>query len=303
MAVCVWLLACAEDSRSPSPSTDPMIGSDAQTAVDAGRSAPKTDSGATPAPLPDAQPAATPDSAADTSATPGPDTSTPTTIGDTAVPAGDAADTDRPPLLADVPKELGSTQLQYCRDVKGDGKPNAKMSFFISAEHAAGGNFGGLAGADSFCQTLAHNVGITNRSWRAFLSAEGTTGGPKVNARERVGKGPWFNYRGEDIGPLEAFFSTTMKPDTTKLLTHWGHMPPCRDVFGHQVLTGSDKMGNVAPGKTCNDWTSSTGFATAGHYVTNGHAVAEHDNSPCSGGRAGQLSITFGRIYCFAIDP
>jgi hypothetical protein len=71
------------------------------------------------------------------------------------------------------------------------------MTFFVtSVGRGFGGNLGGLSGADNHCQRLAENVGQGNRQWRAYLSAPATASSPAVNARDRIGKGPWINAAG-----------------------------------------------------------------------------------------------------------
>src|SRR4249919_2003341 len=76
----------------------------------------------------------------------------------------------------------------------GPATQQSKMSFFItSVNPGKGADFGGLAGADRYCQSLAASVGAGNRTWRAYLSTTATPGNPAVNARDRIGNGPWFN--------------------------------------------------------------------------------------------------------------
>ena len=77
---------------------------------------------------------------------------------------------------------------------------NQPMSFFItSAGSGDGANLGGLAGADKTCQTLAKAAGVGNKTWHAYLSASAANGQPAVNARDRIGKGPWFNVKGVQV--------------------------------------------------------------------------------------------------------
>src|SRR5438874_5892358 len=74
------------------------------------------------------------------------------------------------------------------------------MTFFVTSEPIGdGGNLGGLAGADAHCQLLATAVGAGNRTWHAYLSTQARPGQPAVNARDRIGKGPWYNFKGEMI--------------------------------------------------------------------------------------------------------
>ena len=78
--------------------------------------------------------------------------------------------------------------------------PSPMMNFFATSVPVGdGGNLGGLAGADAHCQTLATAVGAGNRTWHAYLSTQSRPGKPAVNARDRIGKGPWYNFRGDMI--------------------------------------------------------------------------------------------------------
>src|SRR5688572_12742113 len=78
--------------------------------------------------------------------------------------------------------------------------PDPKMSYFVTSKGLGkGGNLGGLEGADRHCQALATAAGAGNTTWRAYLSTQARPGKPAINARDRIGKGPWFNYKGEMI--------------------------------------------------------------------------------------------------------
>ena len=85
-------------------------------------------------------------------------------------------------------------------------KPSPMMNFFVTSEPIGdGGNLGGLAGADAHCQALATAVAAGNRTWHAYLSTQARPGQPAVNARDRIGKGPWYNFKGEMIAQDLAF--------------------------------------------------------------------------------------------------
>src|SRR4051812_2651720 len=78
--------------------------------------------------------------------------------------------------------------------------PAPPMSFFItSAGSGKGADLGGLAGADAQCQRLAAAAGSTNKTWHAYLSTSAASGKPAVNARDRIGNGPWFNAKGQRV--------------------------------------------------------------------------------------------------------
>src|SRR5215470_19454255 len=87
---------------------------------------------------------------------------------------------------------------EYPRGVK----PSPMMNFFVTSEPVGdGGNLGGLAGADAHCQTLAMAADAGNRTWHAYLSTQARPGKPAVNARDRIGQGPWFNWSFAQLGP------------------------------------------------------------------------------------------------------
>ena len=82
----------------------------------------------------------------------------------------------------------------------GPSTPQAGMSFFVTSTNPGkGADFGGLAGADRYCQSLAASAGAASRTWRAYLSASATPGSPSVDARDRIGSGPWRNIKGDVI--------------------------------------------------------------------------------------------------------
>src|SRR5918911_5536738 len=97
---------------------------------------------------------------------------------------------------------------EYPRGVK----PSPMMNFFVTSEPVGdGGNLGGLAGAAAHCQTLAAAVGAGNRSWHAYLSTQARPGQPAVNARDRIGPGPWFNWSFAQLGaPQNALISVDL---------------------------------------------------------------------------------------------
>src|SRR6186997_596743 len=193
----------------------------------------------------------------------------------------------------------------------------SQMSFFItSAGPGNGANLGGLAGADKQCQTLAAAAGAGNRTWRAYLSAAAAAGQPAVNAKDRIGKGPWMNVKGVVIAKsVEDLHSdnNNLKKDTA--LTEKGTV-----VNGvgdtpnqHDILTGSQADGTLQPGDgdtTCNNWTSNSdgsGSAQLGHVDRMGRgATASSWNSahPSRGCSQPNLIATGGNgyLYCFATN-
>lgn len=142
---------------------------------------------------------------------------------------------------------------------------DAKMSFFVtSAGSGDGANLGGLEGADAICQKLAEAAGSTGQTWRAYLSAEG------VNAKDRIGTGPWFNAKGVEIAKDVASLHSDANGITKETgLTETGEIVKGRgdEPNQHDVLTGSNADGTLAAGQTCDDWTSNgEGAAMVGHH-------------------------------------
>jgi len=190
--------------------------------------------------------------------------------------------------------------------------PQAPMSFFVtSVGKGDGGNLGGLAGADAHCQTLAAAAGRGNVTWRAYLSAAAQGANPVVHARDRIGRGPWFNARGaliaSNVDDLHEDRNNIRKP--TALNEKGEEVKGSGDTPNqHDMLTGSDSAGRLVSGNaaltTCNNWTSnSTGNAVVGHHDRLGGASASwnsvHSTRSCS---QPDLVATGGAglFYCFA---
>jgi hypothetical protein len=190
--------------------------------------------------------------------------------------------------------------------------PQVPMSFFVtSVGKGDGGNLGGLAGADAHCQTLAAAVGRGNATWRAYLSAAAQGPNPIVHARDRIGRGPWFNARGvliaSNIDDLHEDRNNIRKP--TALTERGEEVKGAGDTPNqHDILTGSDSTGRLVPGNaaltTCNNWASnSTGNAMVGHHDRLGGPNASwnavHSTRSCS---QPDLVATGGAglFYCFA---
>jgi hypothetical protein len=184
-----------------------------------------------------------------------------------------------------------------------DALPNTVMTFFVTStgNGTRGGDLGGLSGADGKCQNRAIIGGAGSRTWHAYLS----TDSPVVNARDRIGSGPWFNQAGTMVAAdLTALHNNIAG---TLVLDEMGQPVPS-DPLDHDILTGSTADGNVMSGKTCSDWTDST--AASGGQV--GHADipagelgdqswnSQHDPQ-CSQSALASTAGT-GRIYCFAIN-
>ncbi len=193
----------------------------------------------------------------------------------------------------------------------------AAMTFFItSAGKGNGADLGGLAGADAHCQALAKAAGSTNTNWRAYLSTTEPGGTAGVNARERVGKGPWQNAKGAVVAKsVEDLHSASANITKQTALTEKGEVVSGRGdaVNMHDILTGSDPQGmySTAGGDTtCGNWTKSgEGSAIVGHHDRAGLKDTRHMNSwNSSHGSRGcsqdllKASGGAGLIYCFAAN-
>src|SRR5918996_1907148 len=152
------------------------------------------------------------------------------------------------------------------------------MTFFVtSAGSGKGGDLGGLAGADKLCQSLAQAVGAGNRTWRAYLSTGPAEGKPAVNARDRIGRGPWQNAKGVVIAKdVDDLHSNNNKLNKETALSEKGDPINARGDKPnmHDILTGSQPDGRAFSGgedMTCKNWTSGTeGAAMVGHHDRQG---------------------------------
>lgn len=193
--------------------------------------------------------------------------------------------------------------------------PQDGMSFFVtSVNPGKGGDFGGLAGADRYCQALGTNAGAGGRTWRAYLSASAAPGSPSVDARDRIGAGPWRNSQGSVIATSVAdLHSDNNKLTKQTALTEKGTGISGRGdpVNMHDMLTGSSPDGravNDSKDTTCGNWTKSgEGSALVGHHDRNGlsdDAASKSWNSshPSQGCSLEALQKTGGGglMYCFA---
>jgi len=194
------------------------------------------------------------------------------------------------------------------------------MGFFVtSVGLGKGANLGGLAGADAHCQALAMAAGAGNRTWRAYLSTTGAGNQPAVNARDRIGAGPWYNSRGTLIANNVADLHGDVQRDRNTIMKDTALNEKGAGVNGrgdqpnqHDMLTGSDSTGRALPGdpntQTCNNWTSdgaAPNAAMLGHHDRNGGGNtswnAAHMSRGCS---QDNLVATGGAglFYCFATN-
>ena len=213
---------------------------------------------------------------------------------------------------------------------KPDAVPSPLMTFFVTSEPIGnGGNLGGLAGADAHCQQLAAAVGAGNRTWRAYLSTQARPGEPAVNARDRIGAGPWFHSKervldylnrrlsrplvksqihGDTL--LEAQRGSNMSKEFAltekgELVNGIGDPLPTR----HDILTGSQPDGTAFPpgeDRTCNNWASNgPGAAQVGHSDRIGWGNQSWNSSHATSG-CSQTDFASsggaGLFYCFAVN-
>src|SRR5688500_276127 len=179
------------------------------------------------------------------------------------------------------------------------------LSFFVSSTGSGmGGNLGGLDGADKHCQTLAAKAGAGNRTWRAYLS----TSMPDVNARTRIGSGPWNNSKGTQI----ALNVAELHSDKANINNDTALDEPGRPINAqgapsrHDILTGSTVDGKATM-MTCQNWTSSASDQSAmlGHHdrLTFGKPGSPWNAAHASKGCSQENLVATGGaglIYCFA---
>jgi hypothetical protein len=187
---------------------------------------------------------------------------------------------------------------------------DAKMSFFVtSAGSGKGADLGGLKGADAHCASLAEAAGVTGKSWHAYLSTSAE------DARDRIGKGPWFNAKGEKIADDVASLHSDPNGITKQTaLNEKGEVVNGRGDTPnrHDMLTGSKPDGTRIADQTCGDWTMSgaEGTAMMGHHDRSGlddsAAAKSWNSSHASRGGCGQEALKGtggdGLFYCFATD-
>jgi hypothetical protein len=193
----------------------------------------------------------------------------------------------------------------------------AGMTFFVSSVGKGNGaDLGGLAGADAHCQALANAAGATATNWRAYLSTTEPGGAPGVNARDRIGKGPWQNVKGVVVAKsVDDLHSDSNNINKQTALSEKGEVINGRGdpVNTHDILTGSDPQGlfSTAGGDTtCGNWTKSgEGSAIVGHHDRQGLKDSRHMHSWNSshgsrgcGQDALKSSGGAGLIYCFAAN-
>ena len=219
--------------------------------------------------------------------------------------------TQPPGSTAGGASTAGSTSSSASTATTASAGP-AAMSFFVtSAGSGNGANYGGLAGADRHCQTLASSVGAGQRTWHAYLSTNAVGGATAVNARDRIGSGPWQNIKGDviarDVDELHG--SNNLNKQTA--LTEKGEVINGRGDTPnmHDILTGSMPDGRTSDA-TCGNWTLiGEGSAMVGHHDRSGldetpPAKSWNSSHPTRGCSQDALKATGGAglLYCFATN-
>jgi len=197
--------------------------------------------------------------------------------------------------------------------------PQHPMTFFVtSVGMGKGANLGGLAGADAHCQALATAVGAGSHIWHAYLSTQAKDGQPAINARDRIGQGPWYNARGQQIARGQALHGDTLElarlgsnlfkqsalNEKAEVMNGVGDTPNT-----HDMLTGSQTDGRAYTDNqdhTCNNWTSSgPGSAQVGHSDRTGGGNHSWNSAHASRGCSQDNLVSTGGaglFYCFAVN-
>ncbi|HUQ52028.1 MAG TPA: hypothetical protein VM692_07385 [Gammaproteobacteria bacterium] len=196
-----------------------------------------------------------------------------------------------------------------------------EMSFFVtSVGLGKGGNLGGIKGADAHCQALAQSAGAGTKTWRAYLSVTDLNGKGAINARDRIGRGPWHNAKGVRIAiDVDDLHSDSANITADTAITEKGQKLPT-EPNQHDILTGSTRDGrawtynllddlNLESGAmTCSNYTSDAEnqFVMLGHHDRAGTAPispwnAAHPSTGCNNERLASTGSA-GLLYCFAID-
>lgn len=195
------------------------------------------------------------------------------------------------------------------------------LSFFVTSEGVGNGaNLGGLAGADAHCQKLATAVGAGNKTWHAYLSLQASNGKPAINARDRIGTGPWFNAKGATVAKdvadlhgdsLDAARRGNNLSRTTAITEKGDSVKGAGDTPNqHDILTGSQTDGtafNDGSDHTCKGYTSiaEDGTVQVGHFDRTGGGNISWNSAHASKG-CSQPNLVgtggAGLLYCFATN-
>jgi hypothetical protein len=231
----------------------------------------------------------------------------------------------KPSIFRTTLVAVAAVILSACTGMQGGGggAPAASagagpMSFFVTSVGAGNGaDLGGLAGADRHCQNLAATANAGSRTWRAYLSSQAKDNAPNVNARDRIGRGPWHNAKGvmvaRDVEHLHSASNGITKENAIsekgQVISGRGDTPN-----RHDILTGTRADGTAFaggdPDMTCGNWTRSgaEGVAVVGHHDRSGPTsdawATSWNSSHQSRGGCSQTALKGtggdGLLYCFA---
>ena len=201
-----------------------------------------------------------------------------------------------------------------------EGASQEKMNFFLTSVGVGdGANLGGIAGADAHCQSLAVAAGVGDQTWRAYLSTDPVDGRPAINARDRIGTGPWYNHDGRRIAKnlSELHGDTLLEARNGNLIGQMTAVSENGEVINgvgdepnkHDVITGTQQNGMAytdGSDHTCSNWTSNDqGMAMVGHHDRNSSSSiswnSAHPSRGCSQDNLAR-SGGAGLFYCFALD-
>ncbi len=221
-----------------------------------------------------------------------------------------------PVALAVVAVVLG---ISACASSPGGGEKGPFSFFVTSTGTGKGADLGGLAGADAHCQALASTAGAGGKTWRAYLSTQAKDGVANVNARDRIGNGPWYNVKGDLIarsvddlhGPGNKISKQTALSEKGTPVSGRGDTPN-----QHDILTGSRADGNSFspndPDLTCGNWTrgGAEGAVMVGHHDKTGPTTdpwstswnSSHQSRGGCSPAALQSTGGAGLLYCFAVQ-
>jgi hypothetical protein len=211
-------------------------------------------------------------------------------------------------------KHLWIAVVAACATAPAPGQQHDMSFFLTSTGPGNGAALGGLAGADAHCTALAESVGAGDRTWRAYLSLPATDGNAAVNARDRIGSGPWHNAEGvliaESVTDLHGdnakWTKATVLNERGEAVNGRGDSPN-----RHDILTGSQSDGTAYPAgedTTCSGWTSAgEGSARVGHHDRDGGGENPNSWNSAHGSRGCSQSDLRGTggdglFYCFAVN-
>jgi hypothetical protein len=193
--------------------------------------------------------------------------------------------------------------------------PASNARFFVTSSTSVTGNLFGLAGADARCQILASTVRMGAKTWHAYLSVERDATGARVDARSRIGQGPWMNVNGvvvannlNELHARKGDAAVFVDENGQRINGQWAGSP---SPVQHDILTGSNADGTLMAGATCADWTSDSTATVAQVGHSDGLGPGGDTSGALSSWNSAHLNQNCsntaprggaGRLYCFAIN-